>query len=206
MLDINCSSEWDGESPFLVAFTGPAAGGKDSLAKRLMACFAKRGVTPAHLKIATAIRSVAEILIPAATAAELATAEGKAKSYELRGGSEERATGREVQQRVAQALRDGFHAGVWVSALEAQIEKLDAKVLIVSDVRMPEELEWAKSRYDGRHFVVRICREAYPAAQHTTEAFWDTFAADFEVRNDGGLDDLDRVAETIVNYVCPEDE
>jgi hypothetical protein len=219
MLDIHVQPGWDGHGRFLLALTGPALGGKDSFAARLATRLGARGVATTHVKFADAIRRVVEVVVPDTSAAELATVEGKARRYPLRDCGGEDATGRELQQRVAQALRVGFYCDVWTSVLEAQVNRLpgDSRVVLLSDLRMPEELEWVRATFAERSAVVRVWRpgpvcpseaaEGQTGAEtfepaHVTEAHWDTFAVDFDVRNDGTFEDLERDAECVAACIC----
>lgn len=114
--------------------------------------------------------------------------------------------GRWLLQHLGMGCREVFGADCWIGAAENRLVEHFAPCwnpyrdrVVVTDVRLPNEVAWIK-RNGG--LVVRVSRPSVlrdtPADRHVSEAGIDALAADIEVINDGTLDDLWAKAETVV--------
>ena len=112
------------------------------------------------------------------------------------------ATVREFLQRLGtEAMRDGLHTNVWVNALFADY-KIDydsyaGEVVrdsypnwIITDMRFPNEMEAVVER---KGITIRVTRPdflSFEAMLHPSETALDDAKFDYEIINDGSLEDL----------------
>jgi hypothetical protein len=131
-------------------------------------------------------------------------------------------TYREFLQRLGtEAMRDGLHTNVWVNALFADYKraldlvksedpKYDLKVeevgeypnWIITDMRFPNEMEAVEQR---KGITIRVHRDLHNGnahispIPHASETALDDAKFDYEIINDGTLEDLvDKVKEILI--------
>jgi len=134
-------------------------------------------------------------------------------------------TYREFLQKLGtEAMRDGLHTNVWVNALFADytpthyaIGAFDTKLTdgipfypnwIITDMRFPNEMEAVKER---KGITIRVVRphgytnphtgeyKEMPLSYHSSETALDESEFDYEILNDGTIEDLiDKVREILI--------
>jgi hypothetical protein len=76
----------------------------------------------------------------------------------------------------------------WVNALAARVAKAKEDIILISDVRFPNEVEWLH-RTGG--FLVKVHRPGVAAIeQHESEMHYHNFLPDIYLLNDAGKDNL----------------
>lgn len=109
-------------------------------------------------------------------------------------------------------MRD-FSKDVWVRHVDIKVKKLKEKgvqKVVVTDLRQPNEYEWAK---ENGFTIVRVSAEEEVRIQrmrdsgdefdpeslnHKTEIYIDDFDVDYEIENNGTLEDLEsKIVELI---------
>jgi hypothetical protein len=139
---------------------------------------------------------------------------------------EGRMTYREFLQKLGtEAMRDGLHTNVWCNALFSDYHPTPNKSMeesfkeqfvtgrseihyklpnwIITDMRFPNEMEAVKSR-DG--ITIRVTRPVHALSQenhcgllHPSETSLDDVTFDYEIINDGSLEDLvEKVREILI--------
>ena len=94
---------------------------------------------------------------------------------------------RELLQKLGtEAMRDGLHTNVWVNALFADY-KLTKPNWIITDMRFPNEMEAVKDRGG---LTIRITRPDSAKESHISETALDDAKFNYEILNDGTLEDL----------------
>lgn len=104
---------------------------------------------------------------------------------------------RELLQKLGtEAMRNGLHQNVWVNALFAdykrpKMSEPNPSNWIITDVRFPNELEAIN---DVNGLTIRVVRPQIETAnfksQHPSETALDDAEFDYEIINDGSIDDL----------------
>ena len=162
----------------IVGLTGYANSGKDTFASVLVE---KHGFV--RLAFADKVRELALEVNP-----KLRTPYGDEDWDELK----KRPEVRELLQDVGLGVRKVIGENVWVDLVMAQIPKDDRRY-VITDVRFPNEVEAIKS-IGGK--VGRIMRPGVSAVnEHISEHALTDVALDFEIQNDGDVNDLHEVVE-----------
>jgi hypothetical protein len=119
-------------------------------------------------------------------------------------------TYREFLQRLGtEAMRDGLHENVWVNALFADYThgfpsvvtgKYDETIpypnWIITDMRFPNELEAVKEKGG---ITIRVVRPGTVIGNHPSETALDDAEFDYEIINDGEIEDLiEKVKEILI--------
>jgi len=104
---------------------------------------------------------------------------------------------RELLQKLGtEAMRDGLHEDVWVNALFAdyrgpKMSEYNPSNWIITDMRFPNELEAVVER---KGITIRVNRNngtrAIDINPHPSETSLDDAKFDYEIINDGSIDDL----------------
>lgn len=122
-------------------------------------------------------------------------------------------TVREFLQKLGtEAMRDGLHTNVWVNALFADYKKdwgiesnlphsefLNLKYpnWIITDMRFPNEMEAVVKRHG---ITIRVVRPGTAAGTHPSETALDDVKFDYEIINDGTMEELvKKVRKILVN-------
>ena len=116
-----------------------------------------------------------------------------------------------LQRLGTEAIRDGLHKNTWVNALMADyknfhtdkfsvrqgITKPEYPNWIITDCRFPNEFRAIK---DKGGIIIRIERDGIlPINAHPSETALDAFEFDFEIENNGSLEDLRRSVTFMLN-------
>lgn len=101
-------------------------------------------------------------------------------------------TVREFLQKLGtNAVREGLHRDTWVNALFSDLQPTSR--WIITDMRFPNEFD-AVAAKGGKTIRVtrRLAAPAYPTLEdlHPSETALDSFQFDYEIENDGTLEDL----------------
>lgn len=112
-------------------------------------------------------------------------------------------TAREILQAYGQFFRT-IDNDFWVNNLFRVVEEKEYDNIIVTDVRHPNEADPIVDRGGKIIKVVsdRTDKEKIHGSQHISETAMDNYdKVDFEVRNDGGLDELRKTAVQVVKFI-----
>lgn len=120
---------------------------------------------------------------------------------------------RALLQNIGQLLRQ-IDEDVWIKQAESSVEAWqnyrDVHGIAIDDLRQPNEYEWAKS---NGFVIVRVIApetdrikraielgDDFDIADltHETESYIDTFEVDYEIVNDGSIEDLERKVGEII--------
>ena len=116
---------------------------------------------------------------------------------------------RYLYQTVGQAMRE-IDPDVWIKYMSRNIERDNLENIVVTDVRQPNEFDTLRQagfymvRVNARHLTrinrLGACGDAFTKAEmnHETESYVDSFAVDYELYNDGNLDDLYQQTEQLL--------
>lgn len=117
-------------------------------------------------------------------------------------------TGRTLLQEVGTILGRG-HLGenYWVDRVKDILffSQNRYDVVIITDCRFPNEIEVIQDAYKGRCTSIRVERPNHQSGlnaaqmEHISETALDDYEFDFEIMNDGSLDDLSRKINNIIN-------
>jgi len=174
----------------IVGFAGYAGAGKDTLANAIER-YAARFVNSNTAKIAFADpmrdmllalgvpreymveRALKEVLIP-----------GFGRSY------------RQLAQTLGTEWGRVCHGeDFWVNAAANRVDKSGAELVLMTDVRFPNEADYLRRRGG---YLVRVNRAAaVPVNPHESETHVPNFKPFLDVFNDGSLDQLDGIASSV---------
>lgn len=167
---------------FIVGLTGLAGSGKDTAAHHLAEALQARGKRCMRMAFADPIRqALMAIGVPSSYIYDRDLKEADVPGF---GAS---------YRKLAQTLgtewgRDTINPNLWVSVLETRLMGLQRKpdVLIITDVRMPNEADWITSQGG---MLVRVERKGLASVrQHASEA--GLAQADNVLHNDADLNNL----------------
>lgn len=106
-------------------------------------------------------------------------------------------TAREILQEYGQFFRT-IHHNFWVEELFRVIDDKEYKNVIITDVRHPNEADPIKEKGGCIVRVSRYTKDAIHGASHISETAMDDYATDLDIINNGGLEDLKKVAQEAV--------
>ena len=120
------------------------------------------------------------------------------------------------------SLRNHFNEGIWFMTLENRVRKNPEQHVVISDVRFPNEIEFIKNQggillkvnrgpapvwYEtalmankGNSIAKKIMTDTYSQA-HFSEWAWVGSKFDFELNNDGTLEDLETQVKDILKDI-----
>jgi dephospho-CoA kinase len=128
---------------------------------------------------------------------------------------------RALYQSVGQLMRE-IDPDVWVKHVERKVQGVinfrahvgDANVgVVITDLRQPNEYEWARANgfslirvtcpFDTRLQRARQAGDDFVESDllHSTEQYVDTFEPDYEIHNDGTIDDLKAQVDAILTNI-----
>ncbi len=181
--------------------------GKDTFGLMLKKEFEKIGYLVTMYSIARAVKEIVQVLDPTA---DVFSDEYK-EEYTRFG-----ITGRQLQQTVAEGLRQVLDPEVWVGVIAGRIAKVEMLtnagqqevfeemrapmshyVHIITDVRYPEEACWIKSK---QGILLRLDRFA-PSESHVSDSHSDLIRWDGVITNTKTLDHLAMHAEIITRTI-----
>lgn len=108
---------------------------------------------------------------------------------------------RRILQVVGTEVGRSIDPQVWVNKLAAKVYQSRAKLIVVDDVRFPNEANWIRHVAGGK--VIRLHREGIePANGHASETEIDRIDVDHHVHTGGGADPALTAAE-VLSLVLP---
>jgi dephospho-CoA kinase len=128
---------------------------------------------------------------------------------------------RALYQQFGQLMRQ-IEPDVWVKHAEQAVKgAIDFNVhtgaekvgVVISDLRQPNEYEWARANGytvirvtapdEDRLFRAKLAGDSFTETdlEHETESHIDGFTVDYEIHNDGSLDDLKRKVDEIMEEI-----
>jgi dephospho-CoA kinase len=128
---------------------------------------------------------------------------------------------RALYQQFGQLMRQ-IEPDVWIKHAERAINgAVDFNVntgaervgVVITDLRQPNEYEWCRNNGytvirvtapdEDRLFRAKIAGDDFTEAdlEHETESHIDGFAVDYEIVNDGTIDDLKRIVDEIMEAI-----
>lgn len=175
--------------PMLLGLCGPEGAGKSTVARLLQDRFAF-SVHP----FAAPLKKMIEALgVPRGHL--YGTPEEKEAPLDLFCG---RSARHAMQTLGTEWGRQCIGADFWLSAWSATLPA-DAGGIVADDVRFPNEAALIQSKGGAVLCVTR--REAEREVKHASEN-WRAIPSDFEIANDGSLDDLSTRVETLVRQIA----
>lgn len=174
----------------LIGVTGLARAGKDTFAAQCAARGYDRGAFADALKEATAFIAdePQDLYFNDTTKEEYSEALGM--------------TRRKALQGLGNGVREVLGPMTWVNRLLRRWEADGRPPMVISDVRYPNEAEAVRALGGA---VVRIVRDGAglsgEAGKHISEAGVPDDFVDFEVLNNGTIDDLGRAAARVIQFL-----
>lgn len=110
--------------------------------------------------------------------------------------------GTELFRNNMHKLNENFHDNFWLLCTEKKIQGLlqnDKDIcIVISDVRFPNECNMIK-KMNG--IIIRVDRSNVNNTidLHPSETLIQTLHADFEIKNNGSIDDLYKIIDNIIN-------
>ena len=117
-----------------------------------------------------------------------------------------------------EVCRRGFHDDIWIAALEARLSRRSDNT-VISDVRFPNEItsirraggkivwvkrgklpEWYDVAVESNRGDFNHMKTAYPDV-HVSETAWVGTEFDYEIDNNGTIEDLYNNIKSLVQYV-----
>jgi dephospho-CoA kinase len=128
---------------------------------------------------------------------------------------------RALYQQFGQLMRQ-IEPDVWIKHAERAVKgAIDFNVntgaekvgVVITDLRQPNEYEWARANGftiirvtapdEDRLFRAKLAGDSFTETdlEHETESHIDGFTVDYEIHNDGSLDDLKRKVDEIMEEI-----
>lgn len=183
--------------PLKIAICGRLRSGKDEVSNRL---WFDHGFEP-PIAFGTTLKYYAE----------------KVYAHTPRDGGKQR----RMYQIFGQAARE-YDPDVWIRHVDFSVvqslNKRDAVGVVISDLRQPNEYDWARANgfiivrvtapLEARVKRAEIAGDAFELAdlEHDTESYVDSFEVDYEIVNDGSLADLHANIDEILTKIKAERE
>jgi len=163
----------------IIAITGYARSGKDTLADELVS-----ELSPLAVKVAIADR----IKVKLAALLDCNISEFALRELRDKPNSKfPHYTNRELLQWAGEFIRAKLGQDFWLKASLDPLRNYDGTV-VIPDVRLPFEADWLRSQFPGDCTVVRVHRPGVgPANSHSTELGVDKVVPDFQFSNDGSI-------------------
>lgn len=111
---------------------------------------------------------------------------------------------RSLLREVGEGLKRVYGPNVWVDVVEKSIEDTPDRPFIVTDMRLPQEVEMLK-----RHKFVTLnikgdYRETVSNPEHITETALDNFKYDYVIENTGSIDELKEKVEEFYKFIVSQ--
>lgn len=88
-----------------------------------------------------------------------------------------------------EGAREIFGENIWTDTADKYIEKNNIDLIVVSDIRFPNELEWIRKKENN--ILIKIKRPGIgPINSHKSDIGIDDEKCDFIIENNGTLEDL----------------
>jgi hypothetical protein len=187
----------------IIGINGKIGSGKDAIGEIIQGlCLTNKNQTFEIKKFAGKLKQIGSLL----TSIPVEKFEDQ-EFKKLPMGLEWEMTYREFLQKLGtEAMRDGLHTNVWVNALFADYKlwsdgrKSWYPNWIITDMRFPNEMEAVEEK-EG--ITIRVTRPdflSFEAMLHPSETALDDAKFDYEIINDGTIEDLvDKVREILDN-------
>ena len=181
----------------IIGINGKIGSGKDTTAEIINKLLITNGKKPfENKKFAGKLKTIASIL----TGIPVENFEDQ-EFKKLDMNPEWGITYREFLQRLGtEAMRNGLHTNVWVNALFADYKCPECNSIpnqvcfghrnpkwIITDMRFPNEMEAVKDRGG---ITIRVTRPGNAKEDHISETALDDAKFNYEILNDGTLEDL----------------
>lgn len=199
----------------VIGIAGRLGSGKDTVGEVIQKlCLTNNGVEFEIKKFAGKLKTIAS-LVTGIPVEKFEDQEFKQKHMGLQWNM----TYREFLQKLGtEAMRDGLHTNVWVNALFSDYKPQDAPYKhlgslledkhhgllnnpnwIITDMRFPNELEAVEEREGITIRVTRPDLLSFETMLHPSETALDEAKFDYEIINDGTLEDLvEKVREILI--------
>ena len=182
----------------IIGINGKIGSGKDTIAEIINKLLITNSKTPfENKKFAGKLKQIVSIL----TGMPVENFEDQ-KFKKRNMSSEWGMTYREFLQKLGtEAMRDGLHTNVWVNALFADYKlwsdgrKDWYPSWIITDMRFPNEMEAVKDRGG---ITIRVTRPGNAKEDHISETALDDAKFNYEILNDGTLEDLVKKVKQIL--------
>lgn len=100
-------------------------------------------------------------------------------------------------------IRNNFGTSAWIDIMLRKAEELNARgvPVVVPDVRFPDEANVFRHTINDR--LIRVARDdpRFIQDDHESEQYADTIPVDFEIDNNGSLEDLREEIEAVIRRV-----
>lgn len=112
---------------------------------------------------------------------------------------------REVYQIIGTEIGRELDENVWIKKLDEKVFMLPKQyhTIVYPDMRFPNELQFSRSLKNA--IIVRITRPNYKSSlvnNHKSEQFYNTFVPNYEIINDGSLQDYIEKCKVFVKEIC----
>jgi hypothetical protein len=174
--------------------SGPGSG-KDTACEHIM----KHIGNARHEKFATPLRECVQA-ITGVPVEKTQTVEGKNMYFE----EMEMTIGKFLQIFGTEIVKNNMYPNVWVDALFRRFR--DDEIVVISDVRFPNEQEAVKNR-KGIVLEINSNREiddtqvAGRSLNHASERALDGFPADYTIHNNGTLEELEKKLDDFLKTI-----
>ena len=176
----------------IIGMSGYARSGKDTFAAALIDLGWKRYALADSLKAAALALDPLVATAPANAVQRLSLLVGN------RGWEEAKAYPdvRQLLQRLGTEVgRTYFGETAWIDVLDRQIEREQPELVVITDVRFPNEVEWLRA---NGGVLIRIERPGVgPANGHASEQSLDEYEVDYVIDNSGTIEDLVDAARAV---------
>ncbi len=88
----------------------------------------------------------------------------------------------------------------WIEQLDASVRRYDGSIVVIPDVRFPNEYEYVKA-HEG--IMVKVTRDIFrdKFSEHASETSLKDYKFDFTLVNNGTLDQLHQSAELVIEQI-----
>lgn len=200
-------AEMKAKGKVVVAFSGPKESGKDTAGRMFFDAYNNhsQGRMSRRLAFASPVKAITHLMfdvghdiIEDPTLKEMPRPE----TFGL--------PPRKVLQDIANYMRMAYSPRIWVVNWLRQALKTEAEVVIITDLRFPEEIQMVQAVDGWLCYIKRPKAEAKLAEQvaqrnalatNVSESHWDTVrqAANFIFDNDGSLENLNLQVQALVS-------
>jgi len=179
--------------PIYIGLSGAKGAGKDTVASAISRALTKQGKWPVTAPLAGTLKAALTTItgISAERFNDPATKELPIPGWEL--------TPRELMQRFGTEIGKQLHPDLWLRKLVAETHNMANGIILVPDIRFPEEHRWLK---DLGGFHLHVSRPSVESSgdAHASEAHVQTLraSADAVFENTGSLEDVGQFASLFV--------
>lgn len=186
------------EDKLIIAFSGKKRCGKNSAALFAKNFFMECGRTVEEMAFADPVKKSLALAM-GLNESHFFQDEAKSEVFSFYDG--QKMTGREMLQKFGtEALRDNFNDSIWLTSTVNKIKKSTADVILITDLRFPNELDFLREQ---GAFSIRIRRgDIIDNDTHYSETALDSECFDFFINNDEGkMSFLQSEIRSILNVI-----